>query len=344
MSQNKLFRLISYNILPLTQRKWITDISNDKLISILLDYYNKNEKEENLNTTEKGQYGENKIENIFIKYNIPYIRTSEQKHSGDFICYNKIMIDSKNYKNDVTKNQIDKLSYDMNIRNINKGIILVFTNKSFKFELRDNIVILYVSSENDEYIWMYLEIFLNYINMIPDHLDGNITCIDSEINITLQNYDGILLKLENMKNNFHIIINELYNNNIKLKEIITNSLYIKTQTPLINTQLNDINCDSLIKQIITNIKYKELSYNTEKIYLLCNNDIKLLINYKKKKEMALNIMNINSVILNELSDDLFTLMNDININISSTQLNFIFEYTNTKYNKIIKILNKIINR
>ena len=341
MSQNKIFRLISCNVLSLHQRKWFSELSDAKIYNILNEYYIRNDKEEKINNVEKGQLGENKIEDIFIKYDIPYVRTSSTPHSGDFICYNKIMIDSKNYKNNITKDQIDKLSYDMNIRKINNGIILVFTDSVFKFELKNNIVILYVSSKNDEYIWMYLEIFLNYINMLPDHLDGDITCIDSDINISLQNYDNILTKLENMKNNFNIIVNELYRNNNKLKETINNSLYVKTKK---NILLNDIHCDDLIKKIISNINYTDMSVNLEKILIVCKYDIKLLFNYKKKKEITLFVMNINNDILNNISSDLFVLMNYMSININSTQLTISFDYMTNKDDELIKILNKILNK
>ena len=133
MQQNKVFRLFSYNGSSSHQKKWFSELSNEKIYTILNEYYIKNDKDEKINSVDKGQLGENKIENIFIKYSVPYIKTASTPHSGDFICYNKIMIDTKNYKNNITKDQIDKLSYDMNIRNINNGIMLVFTDSIFKF-------------------------------------------------------------------------------------------------------------------------------------------------------------------------------------------------------------------
>ena len=306
------------------------------------NHYLNYEKKDVLNNAEKGQLGEDKIEHILIQNNIPYIRTSTTPHSGDFICYNKIMIDSKNYKNNITKDQIDKLLFDMNIRKINNGIIIVFTDYTFKFELKNNIIILYVSSENNDFIWLYLEIFLNYINTLPDNFNGNIICVSSEINVLLSNYNNALFKLENIKNNLNFVINELYNTNSKLKEIINDTLYIKTN----DNKCNDIHCNDIIKKIITNIDYNELSFNSEKINLKCNN-IVILINYKKKNEAILYVMNVNFLVklLQNINFELFKLMNNINVNILNDQLVFTIKYdTDIIYiDSLIDMLHNIVN-
>lgn len=341
MTYYKTCKLINYVSNNMANKKWFNELNDDDICLILNNHYLNNEKKDTLNIVEKGQVGENKIERILIKNNIPYTRTSSTPHSGDFICYNKIMIDSKNYKNNITKDQIEKLSFDMNIRKINNGIMVVLTDNNFKFELKNNIIILYVSSKNEDYIWLYLEIFLNYINTLPDNFNGDIICVSSEINVLLSNYNSALLKLENIKNNLNFVINDLYNTNSKLKEIINDSLYIKTN----NNKCDDIHCHDIIKKIITNIDYKELSFNTEKINLKCNNLV-ILINYKKKNEAVLYVMNINLLVslLQNINIELFKLMNNINVNISNDQLTFIIKYdTDMIYiDSFIDILHSII--
>lgn len=342
MTTYKTCRLINYVCKNMANKKWFNELNNDDICLILNNNYLNNEKKDILNNFEKGQFGENKIERILIQNDIPYIRTSSTPHSGDFICYNKIMIDSKNYKNNITKDNIDKLLFDMNIRKINNGIIIVLTDYIFKFELKNNIIILYVSSKNDDYIWLYLEIFLNYINTLPENCNGNIMCVSSEINVLLSNYNNALFKLENIKNNLNFVINDLYNTNSKLKEIINDSLYIKTN----DNKCDDISCHDIIKKIITNINYNELSFNSEKINLKCTNLV-ILINYKKKNEAVLYVMNINFLVglLQNINIELFKLMNNISVNISNDQLVFIIKYdTDTMYiDSFINILQKIIN-
>lgn len=336
----KSTKLINYHSNNLSNKKWFSELSNDNICEILNDYYLKNEKKEILNNVEKGNHGENKIENVLIKNNIPYIRTSKIPHSGDFICYDKIMIDSKNYKNNITKDQIDKLLFDMNIRKINNGIMIVFTDYNFKFELKNNIVILYVSSYNDDFLWLYLEIFLNYMITLPDNFSGDILCVDPKINETLNNYNNILFKLENMKNNLNIIINDIYNTNIELNNIINNSLYIKKY----DNKLDDICCNNIIKKILSNINYCEISYNNEKIHIKSNN-ITILINYKKKNEAVFYIMNIDCKILHIINKCLLDLMNFLSINISNNQIMFTIKYdTDAIYvDQFIDLLNTIYN-
>ena len=74
----------------------------------------------------------------------------------------------------------------------------------------------------------------------------------------------------------------------------------------------------------------------------------MILNYyliiKKKKDTTLYVMNINNGILNNISSDLFVLMNYMSININSTQLTFSFDYNTNKDNELIKILNNILNQ
>ncbi len=339
MTYYKSCRLINYISKNISNKKWFTELSNDKICEILNEYYLKYEQKEILNNKEKGQLGEDKIENILKINNIPYVKTSTTPHSGDFICYNKIMIDSKNYKNNVTKEQIDKLLFDMNTRQIHNGIMIVFTDSIFKFELKHNIIILYVSSINDEFIWLYLEIFLNYINTIPNNYTDDILCIDHSINDSLKNFNNILLKLENMKNNLNLIINDLYNANIDLKNIITNSLFIKSS----NNNYDNIYCHHIIKKIISNFTFNELSYNSEKIYINFDK-ITLLINYKKKNEALFYIMNIENKLSQDIYSNLFHLMTSFSINITNNQLIFTIKYDSDLIyiDEFIKLLNLIV--
>lgn len=201
------------------------------------------------------------------------------------------------------------------------------------------------SEKNDEYIFLYLEIFFNFINSLPECLNGSITCIDNEINNIFSNYDNILCKIENIKSNFNNIINDLYTNNIKLKEVINNSLFIKTDDNF-NLNIDTIPCDDVIKIIIKDIikdfKPQDISLNSEKILLIFKKNIQLLINYKKIKQVTIHINNIDNNVIKKVTNDIFDLMDDINIEINKNQLKLEFDYKSNRIINITSLIKSII--
>lgn len=206
MALYKISKLFNYYTNDIEVRRWVESLSNEDIQNILIKFYSsKVKKKEITDNVNKGQLGENIIERILNNNNIPYIKTSNEQHSGDFICYNKIMLDSKFYKRNVNKIQIDKQLYDMSVRNINFGIIVSFTETTFNVEIKSNIVILYVSVLSEEHIWLYLEIFLNYMNEMPSD-SGNIVFLNNDIKKVLEEYDTVIKNLELMRCNLSNIL------------------------------------------------------------------------------------------------------------------------------------------
>ena len=228
----------------------------------------------------------------------------------------------------------------MNIRKIKFGIILVYTESLIKIDIKDTIILLYIPSINDEYLSILLDIIIKFIDSIPSLNDINFICINNEIHNIISNYNDILTKIENIKNLFNIIINDLYSNNLKLKDVIYDSLFIKSKN------INDVDtllCDDVIKKIIKSLSYyNDLSVNSEKILLKFNNNINFLFNLKKKKECNLLISGFSYSNFKFIQCNILSLMNDLNININNHEINIIFNYNTHKIDSLITLFNIII--
>ena len=117
MSINKNSRLVELNSTNPKKRKWFMESTNTNISQILIDYYDQSIKKNELilSSADIGLSGEDFTERILKKYNYNYTRTSACPHSGDFIINNKVLLDSKNYKSNINKEQIIKIKYDMNM-------------------------------------------------------------------------------------------------------------------------------------------------------------------------------------------------------------------------------------
>ena len=98
MNKNITKKILIYTDDDLSKHKWLISLDNEFILKTLFKEYDKQPQLSN-NTYIKGKTGEFFLENIFIKYDINYVKTCDKPHCGDFIINNKIMIDAKNYKN-----------------------------------------------------------------------------------------------------------------------------------------------------------------------------------------------------------------------------------------------------
>lgn len=279
------YKLIKYDYSH-NENKWFNGLTNLEINNILHSYYETNVDNIKITNVDKKNKGENIIENILIEHNIPYINSSSKPHSGDFICYNKIVLDSKYYlQNKLQKLEIDKLKTDMNNINIKYGIIIVLTSDTFNIEYYDNcIVVLYVSDKNIDFIWLYLEMFIKMFLNIPENNDLEYLQIDKNIIHIINEYNDIVNKLQNIKNNLNNIIQQLYIYNNKLEETIYSNYIINAHTnDLLNINyIEDINKDIL--HILNNVtKPNNVLYNKYKIIMQYNSNSIILHTDKQKK-------------------------------------------------------------
>tara|TARA_B110000263_G_scaffold239602_1_gene241978 strand:+ start:1373 stop:2401 length:1029 start_codon:yes stop_codon:yes gene_type:complete len=340
MSINKNSRLVEFNSTNPKKRKWFMESTNTNISQILIDYYDQSIKKNELilSSADIGLSGEDFTERILKKYNYNYTRTSACPHSGDFIINNKVLLDSKNYKSNINKEQIIKIKYDMNIRKIKYGIILLFTESNINIEIKENIILI-SCPENEEYVNLLLNIIINFINSLTINNDLSFICINHELSSTINSYNEILIKIENIKNSFNLIINDLYKNNVKLREILSESLFVKSED---NNDINDILCDDSIKKILKSISYEKLNVNGEKLLLNFKNNIDIIIDYKSKNNGIIKINNFNILNKKNIYNELLLLMNNIQMNISNEYIYIYFNYNTNILDDIIQILQLII--
>ena len=130
------------------EMKTNTEYQNKTLqkIDIHLDIYNNN-------SSKKGSMSENKIEDILHEMykTAEIIKTTNKSNSGDFILIRNnisILFEIKNYKNNVTTEEINKFLKDINNKNmcgimisINSGIC---NKNNFQIDINNNNICLYI--------------------------------------------------------------------------------------------------------------------------------------------------------------------------------------------------------
>jgi hypothetical protein len=294
----------------------VLQTNNQDLNNKLIDMYKKNENNnlDNINgninllndkfsnyfdkifkgNTEKGNYGEDFIENYLIdKFtNSKIIDTHKECAKGDiFFVFDKIklLIESKNVQV-LKKDDIDKFYRDIELQtsknNINCALLislndtnLVNGKRHFHFEFKNNIPVIMISNifNNTEFI-RFAILTLNYLvkngYATKDTDDEKIYIIILALN---EIFDIIKMQMNYLQNDKHLII--------KLEES-----FKKRESDLFNI-------NKLFKNIF--LKYPEISINSKETILVEDsfNDIILKIKHKIEKtpNFIINLKNLDDI-------------------------------------------------
>ena len=294
----------------------VLQTNNQELNNKLIDMYKKNENNnlDNINgninllndkfsnyfdkifkgNTEKGNYGEDFIENYLIdKFtNSKIIDTHKESAKGDiFFVFDKIklLIESKNVQV-LKKDDIDKFYRDIELQtsknNINCALLislndtnLVNGKRHFHFEFKNNIPVIMISNifNNTEFI-RFAILTLNYLvkngYATKDTDDEKIYIIILALN---EIFDIIKMQMNYLQNDKHLII--------KLEES-----FKKRESDLFNI-------NKLFKNIF--LKYPEISINTKETIVEEDsfNDIILKIKHKIEEtpNFIINLKNLDEI-------------------------------------------------
>jgi hypothetical protein len=294
----------------------ILQTNNQELNNKLIDMYKKNENNnlDNINgninslndkfsnyfdkifkgNTEKGNYGEDFIENYLIdKFtNSKIIDTHKESAKGDiFFVFDKIklLIESKNVQV-LKKDDIDKFYRDIELQtsknNINCALLislndtnLVNGKRHFHFEFKNNIPVIMISNifNNTEFI-RFAILTLNYLvkngYATKDTDDEKIYIIILALN---EIFDIIKMQMNYLQNDKHLII--------KLEESLK-----KRESDLFNI-------NKLFKNIF--LKYPEISINSKETIVEEDsfNDIILKIKHKIEEtpNFIVNLKNLDEI-------------------------------------------------
>jgi len=294
----------------------VLQTNNHELNNKLIDMYKKNENNnlDNINgninllnnkfsnyfdkifkgNTEKGNYGEDFIENYLIdKFtNSKIIDTHKESAKGDiFFVFDKIklLIESKNVQV-LKKDDIDKFYRDIELQtsknNINCALLislndtnLVNGKRHFHFEFKNNIPVIMISNifNNTEFI-RFAILTLNYLvkngYATKDTDDEKIYIIILALN---EIFDIIKMQMNYLQNDKHLII--------KLEES-----FKKRESDLFNI-------NKLFKNIF--LKYPEISINSKETIVEEDsfNDIILKIKHKIEEtpNFIINLKNLDEI-------------------------------------------------
>jgi hypothetical protein len=143
-------------------------------------------------STGKGILGENILYNILCE-NYPsseIIKTTGQKEMGDIILKRKdkkmILLENKNYNNNVNKEEVEKFLRDVSLNNSN-GIMLsqqsgIVGKENFQIDIHDTNILIYIHNVNNDFYKINLAV--NIIDILSNKLTtltDNTTQISKEI-------------------------------------------------------------------------------------------------------------------------------------------------------------------
>lgn len=125
-----------------------------------------------------GAIGEAHIQNELTQLNIEWKNNAKTPHSGDIefsLQGENVLLDVKNYENDVGSQEVQKLYNDCNKNNIRYGLLVslksnISKRKTFSFEKNGNVTMLFLRVQNES----DLKYALNTLSVIID-IDHNQT-------------------------------------------------------------------------------------------------------------------------------------------------------------------------
>lgn len=255
-------------------------------------------------SSKKGELAENILEEMLSsKYpEMEYINMAQIPHSGDawlkFEDTKKIMLESKNYVNKVTKEEIDKMEKDMKTNNIQWGIFIswnsaIVNTKEFDIKLFNHhgntYTILFLSNLSKDVDRIILAIQL-LKNLIKNYSNlENFPWITSAIKQDLDELNSIIKLNYSLRDNYDILEKQIKSS--------LNSFY---------SQLRDyqFKIDSKIEQITQKIdNTSKISLTNKKYKNICNDILKTYNSNKNKPLIARlldEILKNNLIINNQL--------------------------------------------
>ena len=177
------------------------------------------------NSSKKGAVSENRIE-ILLSQSFPSYHiqnTHKIPHSGDFIVTHpicdKILIENKDYKTNVDKQEIDKFLHDVNKQECH-GILMsqnsgIANKEHFGIEYNDDKILLYV--HNVQYDPEIIKICFSIIENIS-RFHQNASKNDKNTQIEQEKIDTLFTEWKELQKNHDIVIQSLKNSISKLKE------------------------------------------------------------------------------------------------------------------------------
>ena len=277
-------------------------------------------------SAKKGELAENVLENIFKQRygDIEFKNTTHIPHSGDALLTlpneKIVMLESKNYTNQVNKDEVIKMQNDMITNHIKWGLFVSFNSgiQGMK-ELDFNIF-----HHNNE---SYHIVFISNLSSDVTRLDLGISLIRKLLTIysDLQKFPWLVNNIKNELDNLNLILEHNY---LLRDHFITMEKDIIKNINIFYAKLRDyqFNLDNKIKQIINKI-----TSTMDDSIEINKNDYSIFIDMATNKEKKLN--NVSTKIADILKKKI------ISINIENNILNLI------KQNIIIgqvKIQNKKI--
>ena len=185
-------------------KQWVSSLSNEdiaNILNIVASIPNYKKQTESDIAAVKGKAGENKFESIFEKHmpsDYELSNVAKKGKAGDFIVkwtspktnkLYKVLIDVKNYKNTVPSLEVDKFHRDVNLNNVNGGLLLslnsriVGTNKIIEFKnlMTDNgLVSLILLNNNTPSVIAEIIKLLFHVIEIKDYYKSDL-CKSNEL-------------------------------------------------------------------------------------------------------------------------------------------------------------------
>jgi len=304
----------------------------------------------------KGNYGENIIsEYLSNKYqNYELIDTSTIPHSGDFQLNmndinERIIVEVKTYNDVISRNQINKLIYDMEYTGINYSIFISLCSKIVGKKQNIEWEIFKNKEQKDNII-----IFISDAHSNIDNIQIGLTILKSFIK---------LLNTQNVNENTLMYLNKFTQQSyITINKNVCELLYLKDNINQIKNNIYSLH-DNISKQILElyhtftifdneyNNKIKLLQTNlTQEFSNITNiiensndnNDIYLFLDtYKKNK----NIYEILQVIISDLisSNYIFEIVAKNELKVECCKINILKTNINIVFNDGVQLKNININ-
>ena len=225
---------ISNNLLQIKEIAVKSSSVQDKINEELTTYLNKYKI-----STHKGTLSENRLYNIindeYLSSEI--INTSNNTGQGDLILKRlnrvPILFETKNYANNVKKEEVDKFIRDIENTQYN-GIMISQTSgiigkENFQIDIHNNNILIYI--HKGDYDIAKIKLAVNTIDFLSDKI---LTMKNNKINI-----DTDLLKNINAEYQQLIIVKENLNNNLKDYYKKTLDIYSNIELPCLNKFLSN---------------------------------------------------------------------------------------------------------
>jgi len=241
---NELSNSITTNIQSIMSSHMNTQIVTNNSIIDKLKSMDKVEEyfEGQNNSNKKGKQGENRLEPILMNIlsNANIINTSGIEESGDFIIErvdkSPILIDTKDYKTTVPKDEVDKIIRDIDKKKCN-GILIsqnsgIALKNDYEINIHNNFIIVFL--HNVEYDENKISIAINIIDslfpIVQQQANMEYESISCEqLNLNNKEFQSIISQkkkiIKTLQENTHNIINDISKIDIPTLSSILNTKF-----------------------------------------------------------------------------------------------------------------------